>query len=131
MRDGASFAEILETHLGCMVVPPAAPRGWSNRPLTTPLFAFDFPLTAGHRQAGLKTRSHEPVEPSRPVHLTSLERQTLEDAQTPDALRRAYRTLAQRYHPDRHPTSSLAERERVARLFAEATEHYRLLTRRF
>ena len=60
------------------------------------------------------------------MRLTSLERQTLDDAPTLDALRRAYRKLARRYHPDRHPASSLAERERLARLFAEATEHYRL-----
>ena len=72
-----------------------------------------------------------PVEPSLPAQLTSLERQTLDAAHTPDALRRAYRALAHRYHPDRHPSSGPAERERLARLFAEATEYYRLLTRRF
>jgi hypothetical protein len=121
--NAATFAEILDTHLGCTVVPPpAAPRAWSGRPLTSPLFAFELPLTATRRA---------PVEPALPAQLTALERQTLDDAPTPDALRRAYRTLAHRYHPDRHPASSLAERERLARLFAEATEHYRRLTRRF
>jgi hypothetical protein len=103
-------------------VPAAAPRVWNSRPLTSPLFAFELPLTATRRA---------PVDPPLPVHLTALERQALDDARTPDALRRAYRTLAHRYHPDRHPASSLAERERLARLFAEATEYYRLLTRRF
>jgi hypothetical protein len=122
VQDAATFAEILDTHLGCTVVPPAAPRAWSSRPLTSPLFAFDLRLTAARPVA---------VEPTLPARLTSLERQTLDDAQTPDALRRAYRKLAHRYHPDRHPASSLPERERLARLFAEATEHYRLLTRRF
>ena len=122
MRDGVSFAEILDTHLGCTGVPPNTPRAGSNRPLTPPLFTFDLPLAAARRV---------PVEPPLPVQLTSLERQTLDDARTPDALRRAYRKLARRYHPDRHPASSLTERERLARLFAEATEHYRLLTRRF
>ena len=122
MQDAATFAEILDTHLGCTVVPPAAPRAWSSRPLTSPLFAVDLRLTAPRPAT---------VEPTLPARLTSLERQTLDDAKTPDALRRAYRKLAHRYHPDRHPASSLAERERLARLFAEATEHYRLLTRRF
>jgi hypothetical protein len=123
VANAATFAEILDTHLGCTVVPPAVPRGWSSRPLTVPLFSFE--------QAGLKTRSHVSLEPPRPLQLSALERQTLDEARTPDALRRAYRTLAHRYHPDRHPASSPAERERLARLFAEATEHYRLLTRRF
>lgn len=117
MQDAATFAEILDTHLGCTVVPPpAAPRAWSDRPLTTPLFAFELPLTAARRG---------PVEPPLPAQLTSAERQTLDDARTPDALRHAYRKLAHRYHPDRHPASTVAERERLARLFAEATAHYR------
>ena len=122
MQDAATFAEILDTHLGCTVVPPAAPPAWSSRPLTSPLFAFDLRLTAASPAA---------VAPALPARLTSLERQTLDDARTPDALRHAYRKLAHRYHPDRHPASSPAERARLASLFAEATDHYRLLTRRF
>jgi len=121
MRNGTSFAEMLDAHLGCTDVPPAAAHVWSNRPLTAPLFAFELPLTAA-RPA--------PVEAPRPVHLTSLERQTLDGAGTPDALRRAYRKLARRYHPDRHQGCGAAERERLARLFAEATDHYRLLSGR-
>ena len=120
MQDAATFAEILDTHLGCTDVPPP-PRAWSGRSLTPPLFAFERPLPAAHRA---------PVEPPRPLHLTALERQTLDDARTPDALRRAYRKLARRYHPDHHQSCSPAERERLARLFAEATDHYRLLSGR-
>jgi hypothetical protein len=117
MRNGASFAEMLDAHLGCTNVPP--PRVWANRPLTTPLFAFELPLTAA-RPA--------PIEAPRPLHLTSVERQTLDDARTPDALRRAYRNLALRYHPDRHQGCGAAEHERLAGLFAEATAHYRRLS---
>jgi hypothetical protein len=42
-------------------------------------------------------------------------------------LRQAFRRLAHRYHPDRHPQCSAAERNRLARAFAEVTEHYRVL----
>ena len=120
MQNAVTFAEILDTHLGCTNVPPP-PRVWSSRPVTPPLFAFELPLTAA-RPA--------PVAPRLPLRLTPLERQTLDDAGTPDALRHAYRTLARRYHPDRHAGCSAAERERLARLFAEATEHYRRLAGR-
>ena len=114
-----SFAEILDAQLGCTNVPPAAPV-WNSRPVTTgPLFAFDLPLRPAPVPAPAR------VEPPAPVHLSAFERQSLDEARTPDALRRAYRTLARRYHPDHHQGGSAAERERLARLFAEATELYR------
>ena len=108
-----SFAELLDAQLGCTNVPPVAPVRHS-RPVTPPLFAFEFPL----RPAPAR------VEQPLPVRLSALERQSLDEARTPDALRRAYRKLARRYHPDRHQECSAAERERLARLFAEATDLY-------
>jgi hypothetical protein len=109
------------------VPPPAAPRVWANRPLTAPLFAFEFTLQPARPAAVAPA----PAETTLPATLPRLERQALDDAGTPDALRRAYRTLAHRYHPDRHHGRSASDREQLARLFAEATEHYRLLARRF
>jgi DnaJ-class molecular chaperone len=42
-------------------------------------------------------------------------------------LRSAFRELARRYHPDRHPGGSRVETARLARMFAEVTESYRQL----
>jgi len=115
-----SFAELLDAHLGCTNVPPAA-GVWNNRPVTAPLFAFELPLTPA-RPAPTKAPAR--VEQPLPVRLSALERQSLREARTPDALRRAYRTLARRYHPDHHQGCSATERERLARLFAEAADLY-------
>ena len=120
-----SFAELLDAQLGCTNVPPPAPV-WNSRPVTTPLFAFELPLTVA-RPAAAPSPAPVPAAPALPTRLTSLERQSLDEAPTPDALRRAYRKLARRYHPDHHQGCSTAERERLARLFAEATGHYHRL----
>jgi hypothetical protein len=44
-------------------------------------------------------------------------------------LKSAFRVLARRFHPDRHPASSDAERARLSRSFAAACDAYRALTR--
>ena len=46
---------------------------------------------------------------------------------TQDELRAAFRMLALRYHPDRHVSSSDAERERLAMLFTRAHDAYERL----
>ena len=43
-------------------------------------------------------------------------------------LKSAFRALARRFHPDRHPGSSDGERARLARSFASACDAYRTLT---
>lgn len=105
-------------------MPPAPPRVWNDRPLTLPLFAFELPPTPVRHTAQPR------VEPALPFRLSAGERQSLDDAQTPDALRQAYRTLARRYHPDRHPGRTAADHERLARIFAEATALYQQLAAR-
>jgi hypothetical protein len=42
-------------------------------------------------------------------------------------LRSTFRTLAQRYHPDRHPQATPAERTQLGAAFAELTQAYGLL----
>jgi hypothetical protein len=120
MRNAGTFAEILDAQLGCTDVPPAAVRAWRSRPLTAPLFTFALPLTAVPA---------EHVEPPLPARLTSLDVKALDDATTRKALRVAFRTLARRYHPDSHPGCSPDDRARLSRLFAEATDRYRILER--
>lgn len=44
-----------------------------------------------------------------------------------DALRRAYRVLARRWHPDAHPACRPDERRRLTSAFAELTAAYRRL----
>jgi len=47
-----------------------------------------------------------------------------------DDLRGAYRQLARRYHPDRHPACSEGEKARLGALFARAHASYHLLLQR-
>jgi hypothetical protein len=136
MQAGASFADVLDAHLGCTSLPPVRP-ALSNRPLTSALFVFDMPMAAAAARPAAAPR-REPSRPSTPaIALTALEKRALTALNTLgadldehlsiDTLRRAFRQLAHRYHPDRHPGTSAAEHARLARLFADVTGHYRLL----
>ena len=49
---------------------------------------------------------------------------------TPEELRTAFRTLARRFHPDRHPGCSDADRVLLCSLFGHARDAYRVLVRR-
>jgi len=46
---------------------------------------------------------------------------------TPRELQSAFRSLARRYHPDRHPGSTDAERTTLSQQFAAVLDHYRRL----
>jgi hypothetical protein len=127
----ASFAEMLEAELNCTRAPRSC-SAW-NRPLTTPIFLFEQPRPATQTP----THAHAP-SPKKPARLSAREMRSLAALNdlgaglgnnlSSSSLRRAFRQLARRYHPDRHPGSSAVEQQRLARLFAEATEHYRVLT---
>jgi hypothetical protein len=147
MRSAATFAELLEAELKCTNVRHAS-SAW-NRPLTAPLFVFDVPRSAGgapcrdplapayiptHEE---RARLHTEIPATSKIGLSDRERQALAvlndlgadlgESLSLSTLRRAFRKLARRYHPDRHPGSSTAEQKRMARAFVEATDHYRIL----
>jgi hypothetical protein len=80
-----------------------------------------------------------PLPPPPPRVLSTAQRRALDSmvalGATLDAnftareLRSAFRTLARQYHPDRHPSSSNAEKARLAHVFAELNDdHHRLMT---
>jgi hypothetical protein len=126
----ATFAEMLEAELNCTQAPDVS--GAWNRPLTTPLFFFERPRPATHAPTHAQAPS-----PKKPARLSARDMRSLAALNdlgaglgndlSSSSLRRAFRQLARRYHPDRHPGSSTAEQQRLARLFAAATEHYRVL----
>ena len=130
-----SFAHLLEEALRRTPAEPPAPRAWSASPLPHPAtFLFSRPLT-----------SAVPRWPQPPVARPLRVRHALTPAQQAavdrfaalgvslaadfgaDELRRAYRRLAQRYHPDRHAGADPGQRETLVRGFADAAAAYRCL----
>ena len=61
------------------------------------------------------------------THLREAGASTLDDAFTPDTLKQAFRQLALRYHPDRHPGCTEHDRRRLAAAFAGVHDAYRTL----
>lgn len=116
------------------VMPAAAP--WRRRPGTQPVSPFlrMAPLATGVPRwtlaAGAPAR--------RPAHRLTAEQQLaferferlgarLPAGFTAEELRREYRQLALRFHPDRHADHAALEREQRAGNFAEAADLYRCL----
>jgi len=54
----------------------------------------------------------------------------VDDAASPGQVRRAYLDLAKRFHPDRHPDVSQAQRQALAHRFSTIDDAYRVLQRR-
>jgi hypothetical protein len=155
MTGGATFAEVLGQKLAAFAPPEPvvvpAPPTFSYQappPLLFSKRALRFNATAygAGRVPPISTplshvakQSEPPPRPARP--LTTKQRRALDElialgAQfhgefNARALRSVYRTLARRYHPDRHPSSDRAEQARLARIFARLNESHRLLQTAF
>jgi DnaJ-like protein len=124
VQAGAAFADILDSKLRDFGgEPPFTSAASSSRPITPPLFVFTGPQVHFHSTpyAGMGWTAPRPSRPAR--KLTAAER--IAEGMSLAELRSAYRRLARRYHPDRHPASTDGEKERLSGLFAEVTAHYR------
>jgi hypothetical protein len=83
---------------------------------------------AGLRAGDRPARRLTPAQTHALDTLCALGAGLLSDTYTDAELKSAFRVLARRFHPDRHPGSSDAERARLARAFASACDAYRTLT---
>jgi len=150
MNHCGAFAEILEQKLGDFdPEPPAASAHAWRRPVQGPtVLYFDVRAYAAAAPTRTSPASHDgpaqvrpfvrPTPPPRPRRvLTTLERRALDQFEalgarlpvdfTDGELRSAFRTLARRYHPDRHPGCSPFDQARFAHTFACVCEAYRHL----
>jgi len=93
--------------------------------------------TTGHASRTWSTRASASVMPARRV-LSARERDAVAEMEalgaplttdfTFDELRRAFRTLALEYHPDRHMQGATRDKAQLGQLFTRAREAYRVLT---
>jgi hypothetical protein len=139
----AHAARVASTPLYAYVPNRTPNRFWATpaRPRTTQLRdALDSfkrltqkPAAAGQpagRPAATQTidppRQGRTLKPAEETALQTLVRlgAALDRGFTTRELRSTFRTLAQRYHPDRHPYASDAERKRLGAMFAELTAAY-------
>jgi hypothetical protein len=129
MRSGVRFGDVLDGKLGESQpdarVAQAAADYARCRPALDPILLF------------FDTR-FRPAPPPRPRRTLSARQDRalrslvelgapLDDAFTDAELRSAFRALAMRYHPDRHPGSSAADVSGLAARFAALTDAYREL----
>jgi hypothetical protein len=76
---------------------------------------------------GAPPRTLTPVQRAALDHLRTAGATDLDAAFTLDSLKQAFRRLALRYHPDRHPGSGEGDRRRLAAAFAGVHDAYRTL----
>ena len=138
MRAGHTFGDALDTALGAM--PPCEPPSGRGI-LTAGLFAA--PFGPWWRGVSAFRPVVEPIVPAAdPIAQPATRRQprtpteheafrrfqdaggALAPAFTVAELKRAFRRLARDLHPDRHPATSEAERNRLGAAFAAVRESY-------
>ncbi len=132
----SSFADVLDLALGrTPAAPSTAPaRAARSQPFGVAPFLFGRPLTS----AKPRWPEQPDARPRRPRHELNQAQQaafnrfadlgaSLGADFSADELRRAYRHLAQRYHPDRHVAVSAGQRAILACGFADAAASYRSL----
>jgi DnaJ domain len=155
MRPTQDFRRILDEKLEAQAFAWASPSsqaaGATRRPSARPVFLFGDAgtgFTAGPARPaassgaspwtpvyGARTGAH--LRPAR--RLTAVQQAALDtlrelgaaalDAASTDAeIRTAFRTLARRFHPDRHPGCPESDRARLSRTFATLCDAYRTLT---
>src|SRR4051812_18449598 len=146
MRRVVAFADVLERKLTTEERPAAGRQRETAMPIATmPLFSLDPPSALKAAPGGVVPFAavispiSKPSSPRARRLLTPLQRQALEclvaagaalDADagfSADEIRRAFRQLARRYHPDRHPHSTAADKARLSRVFADLLDAYRPL----
>lgn len=130
MGRGKAFVEVLDDKLDGY-------ESHATGPISVPIATMSYfpPLYA---MGGVVAARCAHAEPPRPPRKLSMKQQEALDALiglgarldtefTQDELRAAFRMLALRYHPDRHVSSSDAEKAHLALLFARAHNAYERL----
>jgi hypothetical protein len=135
---GVAFDDVLQERLGTVPIDArtseAAPLHATLRPAPAHPFLFSAPeLSFGGTAYGSK----RPGRPAPPRRLSARQQRALDRLVALGAelradfslhvLRSAFRSLARRYHPDRHPDSGPAEKARLSGVFAELNDSYRRL----
>lgn len=128
------FAEVLRAKLGAGLEndPPRPPS--TPAPMTPPLFAggADWPTRRRGGYSSTSAPADRPARRGRPVAALTREARRaltelndlgagLDDTVSPADVRTAFRRLARRYHPDRHPGCDHLELARLAHLFTRMT----------
>jgi hypothetical protein len=75
-----------------------------------------------------RTRGEAPEAPEARRQSGALRALGLREGATPEDIRKAFRELAQKLHPDRHPGVSEAERQSLLQRFAEISRAYHALS---
>jgi hypothetical protein len=148
MRGEAAFGEILDRKIG-EVRRASAPPAPLPAALPTPLFLFatsarsfgcDIRRPAAGSAYGARRAAPRPAAPARAF--STADHRAAEDLRrfgadgldgsfTDADLRRVYRLLARRFHPDAHPMASEGERAYLADAFGRITGAYRQLMHSF